>query len=71
MVQRNSGGRVAVLRGGLSCDRGAGDTELQDGGGIARAGDTTSKVQKCATAPVKRAGIAEGRVVRSSPFLPV
>ena len=40
-----------------SLTRGA---ELQDGGGIARAGGLASKVQKCATAPVRRSGIAEG-----------
>ena len=52
-----SGGRVVVLRAGLSLTGGA---ELQDGGGIARAGGLASKVQKCATAPVKRSEIAEG-----------
>jgi hypothetical protein len=48
---------VRSLRAGLSLTGGA---ELQDGGGIARAGGLASKVQKCATAPVKRSGIAEG-----------
>ena len=56
-VRSNSSGRVVVLRGGLSLTGGA---ELQDGGGIARAGGLASKVQKCATHPVKRSGIAEG-----------
>ena len=41
----------------MSLTRGA---ELQDGGGIARAGGLASKVQKCAIAPVRRSGIAEG-----------
>ena len=36
-----------------------GGAELQNGGGIARAGSLASKVQKGATAPVKRSGIAE------------
>ena len=57
IVQRNSGERVVVLRAGLSLTGGA---ELQDGGGIARAGGLASKVQECATAPVKPSGIAEG-----------
>ena len=35
IVRRISGGRVVVLRGGLSL---TGDTELQDGREIARAG---------------------------------
>ena len=39
-----------------------GGAELQDGGGIARTGGLASKVQKCATAPVKQSGIAEGAV---------
>ena len=39
-----------------------GGTELQDSGGIARTGGLASKVQKCATAPVKQSGIAEGAV---------
>jgi hypothetical protein len=54
---RNSGGRVVVLRAGLSLTVGA---ELQDGGRVARPGDLASKVQKCATAPAKQSGIAEG-----------
>ena len=37
-----------------------GGAELQDGGGIARARGLVSNVQKCATAPVKRSGIARG-----------
>ena len=37
-----------------------GGAELQDGGWIAQAGGLASKEQKCATAPVKRSGIAEG-----------
>ena len=57
-VRRTSGGRVVVLRAGLSL---TGGTELQGGGGIARAGGLASKVQECSTAPVKRSGIAEGR----------
>ena len=57
VVRRNSGGRVVVLQAGLSLIGGA---ELHDGGGIARAAGLASKVQKCATAPVKRSGIAEG-----------
>jgi len=44
------------LQAGLSLTGGA---ELQDGGGIVRAGGLASKVQKCATAPVKWSGIAE------------
>ena len=57
VVRRNSGGRVVVLRAGLSQTGGA---ELQDGGGIARAGGLASKVQECAAAPVKQSWIAEG-----------
>ena len=57
MVWRNSGGRVVVLQAGLTLTGGA---EHQDGGGIARAGGLASMVQKCATAPVKRSGIAGG-----------
>ena len=50
--RRKSGGRVVVLRVGLTLAVGA---KLQDGGGIARAGGLASKVQKCATE-----GITEG-----------
>ena len=35
-------------------------SDLKDGRRVARAGGTASKVQKYATAPVKRSGIAEG-----------
>ena len=56
IAHTHSGGRVVVLRDGLSLTGGA---ELQDGGGIARAGGTASTVQQCATAPTKRLGIAE------------
>ena len=71
IVWRISGGRVVVLRGGLSLTEGA---ELQDGCGIARAEGLASKVQKYAIAPVKRSGIAEGpcgqRLSFSSSFDP-
>ena len=57
IVQRNCDGRVVVLRAGLFLTGGA---ELQDGGGTVRAGGLASNVQKQATAPAKRSGIAEG-----------
>ena len=51
-----------------------GGVELQAGGGIVRARGKASKVQKRATAPVRRSGTAEepcSQSFGSSPILPV
>ena len=65
VVQRNSGGRVIVLRAGLSL---TGGEELEGGDGISQAGAITSKIQKCATVHVKRSGIPEETCSWGSPL---